>query len=82
MDTDQEVTRTRHQMKVPGIGVLIAPNAVGRTLYPARLHEMPTVHEKTDATRAISNSPANDGSLPQPCEKEVWNGKSNLTPSF
>lgn len=30
-----------------------------------------TVHEKTDATRAISNSPANDGSLPQPCEKEV-----------
>ena len=24
MDTDHEVTRTRHQMKVPGIGVLIA----------------------------------------------------------
>ena len=25
MDTDHEVNRTRHQMKVPGLGVLIAP---------------------------------------------------------
>ena len=38
MDTDQEVNRTRHQMKVPGLGVLIAPKAVGRlfTLYDYR----------------------------------------------
>ena len=30
MDTDQEVNCTRHQMKVPGMGVLIVPEAVGR----------------------------------------------------
>lgn len=30
MDTDHEVNRTRHQMKVPGLGVLIAPKAIGR----------------------------------------------------
>lgn len=35
MDTDYEVTHPRHQMKVPGLGVLIAPRTVGRlfTLY-------------------------------------------------
>ena len=42
MDTDQEVTRTRHQMKVPGIGVLIAPNAVGRLF---------TLHDYTKCPR-------------------------------
>ena len=38
MDTDHEVNRTRHQMKVPGLGVLIAPKAVGQlfTLYEYR----------------------------------------------
>ena len=38
MDTDHEVNRTRHQMNVPGLGVLIAPKAVGRlfTLYEYR----------------------------------------------
>ena len=38
MDTDHEVNRTRHQMKVPGLGALIAPKAVGQlfTLYEYR----------------------------------------------
>ena len=30
MDTNHEVNRMRHQMKVPELGVLIAPQAVGR----------------------------------------------------
>ena len=30
MDTDHEVNRTRYQINVPGLGVLIAPKAVGR----------------------------------------------------
>ena len=42
MDTDHEVTRTRHQMKVPGTGVLIAPKAVGRLF---------TLHDYTKCPR-------------------------------
>lgn len=30
MDTDHEVNRTHHQMAVPGLGVFIAPKAIGR----------------------------------------------------
>ena len=33
MDTDHEVNRTRHQMNVPGLGVLIAPKVVGFSPY-------------------------------------------------
>ena len=33
MDTDHEVNSTRHQMNVPGLGVLIAPKVVGFSPY-------------------------------------------------
>ena len=42
MDTDHEVNRTRHQMKVPGLGVLIARKAIGRLF---------TLHDYTKCSR-------------------------------
>ena len=46
MDTDYEVTRTRHQMKVPGLGVLIAPRSVSRLFTLHRYAQCPRLVRK------------------------------------
>lgn len=46
MESSREVIRTRHQMKVPGLGVLIAPDAIGRLF---------TLHDYTRCPRFDKN---------------------------
>ena len=54
MDTDQEVNRTRHQMKVPGMGADCARSG-GSAFHVIRLQAMSAVYEETDAAGAVSD---------------------------
>ena len=53
MDTDHEVNRTRHQMKVPGLGVLIAPKAVGRLFTLHDYRKCPQFIKKPRSPRVL-----------------------------